>query len=83
MIIDPGWLGSPIDVATFIVVVVGLVVDVRPKLKTIAAALVALARRERGVDDEHLQAELGVDDRDVEQVEPTVIDCGGEGRDAT
>jgi hypothetical protein len=65
--IDVGWLGSPIDVATFVVVLVALVYDVRPDVANIAAATVALAKEEDGVDGDRVAADLDVDDRDVAQ----------------
>jgi hypothetical protein len=78
--IDPGWLGSPVDVATFLVVVVMFAYELRPRQQTLSAAVVALARREETVDDTQLQSELEVDDRDVEALETTIRRDGGEER---
>lgn len=71
--IDPGWLGSPVDVATFLVVVVMFAYDLRPRVRTLAAAVVALARRTDDVDDDRLVAELDVDDREVAALETTIV----------
>jgi hypothetical protein len=71
--LSPGAIGSPVDVATFVVVMAMFVYELRPTQRTLAAGLVALARREQGVDDERLQADLGVDEDDVEAIETTIV----------
>lgn len=68
-----GSVGSPIDVATFILVLALLVFRFRPRLATVAAAIVAIAEREPHVDDDRLADELGVDEREVEAVRPTIV----------
>lgn len=80
MVLDVGWLGSVTDVATLVVVLVSLRYELRPKVETIGAAVVALAEKRRDVDHQHLRAELGIDDVDVDQVRPTIV-CGGEADD--
>jgi len=75
--IGPGVVGSPTDVATLFVVVVTLLYEVRPTQDTLAAAVVALARRQPGVDDEGLQDDLDVDERSVDAVEQEIVACGG------
>lgn len=74
-----GAIGSPIDVATFIAVVVLFRYEVARDVETMAAGLVALARGDRGVDHELLASELEVDDRDVDRMRPTVVDGGRDG----
>lgn len=76
--IDPGWLGSPVDVATFLLVTTLFLYELRPAQETIAAAVVALAKRERHVDHDRLQSELEVEDRDVEALETTILKRGGD-----
>jgi hypothetical protein len=71
--IDVGWLGSPIDVATFVVVLVTLGYEIRPRVDTLAAAVVALARQDHRVDDERLVSVLNVDEDDVASIETTVV----------
>jgi hypothetical protein len=73
--VDPGVVGSPTDVATLIVVAIGLF-RTQQKLKTVAAGQVAIARDAPGVDDERIQSELDVDDRHVEAVRSTRTDGG-------
>lgn len=80
LLLDLGAVGSPVDVATFVLVLGLIGYEVRPRQATLAAAVVALARQVRPVDHEHLQAELDVPDREIEQLEPTVIAADG-GRD--
>lgn len=63
--IDPGAVGSPVDVATLLVVLVTLVHEIRPRNRLQSAAIVGLARLQEDVDDEQLAARLEVDDRDV------------------
>jgi hypothetical protein len=74
--IDPGVVGSPIDVVTLVVVLVRF----HPRIKLVAAAVVALARGRDDVDDDHLRHELGVDESAVEMLTPEVI-YRGEGDD--
>jgi len=78
--IDVGWLGSPIDVATFIVATVVLVYEVRPDVDALAAAVVALARVEDNVDGDRVQSDLDVEDRDVRAYQRPVADGGSDGR---
>lgn len=72
-LIDVGWLGSPVDVATFVVVLAMLVFRFRPRIETVAAAVVALAERRDDVDDDRLRSDLEVDDRDVDALRPRII----------
>jgi hypothetical protein len=74
--IDPGMVGSPIDVVTLVVVLVRF----HPRIKLVAAAVVALARGRDDVDDDHLRHELGVEESAVEMLTPEVI-YRGEGED--
>ncbi|WP_251329575.1 hypothetical protein [Haloplanus pelagicus] len=71
--IDVGWLGSPVDVATFIVVLAMLMFRLRPRVETIAAAVVALAERRDDVDDDRLRSDLDVDDRDVDALRTRIV----------
>ena len=73
MLIDVGWLGSPVDVATFVVVLAMLVFRLRPRVETVAAAVVALAERRDDVDDDRLRDDLDVDDRAVEALRTTIV----------
>jgi len=70
--IDPGMVGSPVDVVTLIVVLVRF----RPRIQLVAAAVVALARDRDDVDDDHLRHELGVEESAVEMLTPEVIHHG-------
>ncbi|WP_148040758.1 hypothetical protein [Halosegnis longus] len=79
--IDAGWLGSPVDVATFFVVLVGFAHGIRPDLDALAAAVVALAREEDGVDGDRVAADLEVSNRDVRQYQHPVTDGGERGDD--
>lgn len=72
-IIDVGWLGSPVDVATFVVVLAMLMFRFRPRVETIAAAVVALAEQRDDVDDDRLRDELEVPDREVAALRPRVV----------
>jgi hypothetical protein len=76
---DPTWVGSLTDLAT-LVVVISLGFRLREKVTLAAAALVALARRRPGVDDDRLQDDLDVDERAVRAVETTIVESekGGE-----
>lgn len=71
-----GAVGSPIDAATFLAVLVLFRYELAQDVDTLAAGLVATARGDRGVDDELLASELEVDERDVDRVRPTVVDGG-------
>ena len=75
--VDVGWLGSPVDVGTFVVVVTMFVYELRPRSRKLAAAVVALAREHLRVDDSRLQEELDVDDRDVESLRTTIVSTDG------
>jgi len=78
MTLEIGAVGSPADVATFILVgILGL--RYHPRVKTMSAALVALAEGRPDVDHERIMADLEVEARDVDAVRPTVTDGGGEG----
>jgi len=77
-LLDVGWLGSAVDVATFIVVVMTYVHEVRPRVDKTAAGVVALAHQVRGVDADRLASDLDVEDRDIRALEPTVIRDGRE-----
>jgi len=82
MLIDVGWLGSPVDVATFIVVLAMLVFRLRPRVETVAAAVVALAERRDDVDDDRLRDDLDVDDRAVDALRPRIVRVSnGDGSD--
>jgi len=76
--IEIGAIGSPIDAATFVAVLVMLRYEIRADLGTLAAAVVALAREHRGVDHEQLRSELEVAEHEVDAVRPTILDGGGE-----
>jgi hypothetical protein len=67
--IDPGIVGSPVDVVTLIVVLVRF----HPRINLVAAAVVALARGRDDVDDDHLAHELGVEESAIEMLRPEVI----------
>lgn len=73
MVLDVGWLGSPVDVATFIVVLAELVYRVRPRVATLAAGLVAVAEGRDDVDDDRLRDELDVDDSAVDALRPRIV----------
>jgi hypothetical protein len=81
MLIDVGWLGSPVDVATFVVVLAMLVFRLRPRVETVAAAVVALAERRDDVDDDRLRSDLEVDDRDVDALRTRIVYRDREGSD--
>lgn len=68
-----GAVGSPADLAT-LVVVLGVL---RRRLRWMAAGIVANAQENTHVDDDRLQAELGVGEDVVDAVRPVVV-CGGE-----
>lgn len=70
--LDPGMVGSPLDVVTLVVVLIRF----RPRMKLVAAAVVALARGRDDVDDDHLAHELGVEESAVEMLTPEVIHVG-------
>lgn len=73
VIVDPGAVGSPVDVATLVVVLVLMILRIRPRVETLAAAVVALAERRDDVDDDRLREELDVDDREVESLRPRIV----------
>jgi len=70
---DPTWIGSLTDLATFVLVVSLWYHRAEPHLTTVSAAVVSLARQHLEVDDDSLQDELGVDDREVDAVETTIV----------
>jgi len=72
--IDPGVVGSPTDVATLVLVLWLVRGPVRGRIDQLGAGVVALARRTPGVDAEQLQAELEVDDRDVDAIAQDVVE---------
>jgi hypothetical protein len=72
-VIDVGWLGSPVDVGTFVMVTVLFVYRMKPRVQLIAAAVVALAEGRDDVDDDRLRDELDVDERAVEALEPRIV----------
>lgn len=72
--LDVGWLGSPVDVATFVVVVATLLYELRPTQELLSAAVVALAEQLPDVDHQQLQSRLDVEDRDVDALRPTLVD---------
>jgi hypothetical protein len=71
--IDVGWLGSPVDVGTFVLVSILFVYRMKPRVQLIAAAVVALAEGRDDVDDDRLREELDVDDRAVDALEPRIV----------
>jgi len=73
----PGWIGSPTDVATFIAVLYLFRHKLAPRLDVASAAIVALARERRSIDDVELQDKLDVDDEEIDAVRPTIV-CGDE-----
>lgn len=77
LVVGPGVIGSPVDVATLFVVTAHLLYQVKPRLSKVSAAVVALARRDHRIDDEHLQHELDVDDRAVDALETTIVRTDG------
>jgi len=72
-VIDPGWLGSPVDVATFLVVLYGMRHEIQPRLDVLAAGVVALAEEETRVDGDRLAAELNVEDGEVDALRPVIL----------
>jgi hypothetical protein len=68
-----GSVGSPIDVATFVLVLTMVVFRLRPRVQLVAAGVVALARGRDDVDDDRLAYELDVDEQAVEMLKPEVI----------
>lgn len=77
MVTELGAVGSPVDFATFVMVLVLLVHRVQPRIETTSAAVVALAEKEDHVDADRLRSELDVDDRDVEALRPKIVTDGG------
>jgi len=80
--LDVGWLGSPVDVATFIVVVSQLLFRLRPRIETVAAAVVALAEHRDDVDADRLRDDLDVDDVAVDALRPRIVYRDDDGSDA-
>lgn len=74
---EVGAVGSPVDVATFVAVALLLVARVRPRVATVAAAVVALAEGRSDVDDVQLADRLDVDDVEVERLRPLAHRSGG------
>jgi hypothetical protein len=71
--IDVGAVGSPVDVATFVGVMLLVVYRLKPKVETQSAAIVALAERRDDVDDDRLRDELEVDDQAVDALRPRIV----------
>lgn len=83
LFVDLGTIGSPVDVATFILVLAELIHRIRPKVQTLAAAVVALAEGRDDVDDDRLADELDVQEREVDAVRTTIVRTdGGDEADA-
>lgn len=61
LFVDVGWLGSPIDLATFVMVLVTFVYQIEPQMKRIAFAVVALAKADPHVDELQVARDLDVD----------------------
>jgi len=80
--IDVGWLGSPVDVGTFVMVTVLFVYRMKPRVAMLAAAVVALAERRDDVDDDRLRHELDVDERAVESLKPKIVRVDEDGGEA-
>jgi hypothetical protein len=78
ILVDVGAVGSPVDVATLLIVLAELVYRLRPRQETMAAGLVALAEGRDDVDDERLQDDLNVDDREVDALRPQIVYQEGE-----
>jgi len=78
-IIDVGWLGSAVDIGTFIMVLAMLVFRLRPRLETVSAAVVALADGRDDVDADRLRDDLDVDDREVDALRPRIVHVDDEG----
>jgi hypothetical protein len=74
--VDLGAVGSPVDVATFVMVVVAWL-EQRSSIELLAAGQVALAEGRRDVDHERIRSEHDVDERDVDSLRPTVVTDGG------
>lgn len=72
--LDLGAVGSPLDAATFVLVLVSLRYRYEPQFRTLAAAVVALARGYR-VNADRLQSDLDVEERDVQGAR--IVACGG------
>ena len=73
-----GAIGSPIDAASFVLLVVLFRYELSADLDSLAAAVVALAREHRGVDHEQLRADLDVPEHEIDAIRPTILDGGGE-----
>jgi len=72
-------VGSLTDLATLVVVLVHLGLRIRPRLATVAAAVVALASERQDVDDDRLRAELDVEEREVESLRTTIVERHDDG----
>jgi hypothetical protein len=79
MIIDVGWLGSPVDVGTFVLVTILFMYRMKPRVQLLAAAVVALADGRDDVDDDRLRSELDVDSRAVDALEPKIVQKDSDG----
>jgi hypothetical protein len=73
LFVDVGWLGSPVDFGTFVMVLVMFVYRMKPRVETLSASVVALAEQRDDVDDDRLREELDVDDRQVEALRPRIV----------
>lgn len=66
--IELGAVGSPIDAASFVLLVVLFRYELSTDMDTLGAGVVALAERDPMVLDDRLASELEVDQRDVDAV---------------
>ena len=73
LLIGIGILGSVTDLATFLAVLIGIH-RLRDTVDTLAAGVVAVAREHHRVDDDSLQSELDIEDRDVAALQQPVPD---------
>lgn len=71
-------IGSLADLGTLIVVLYVYRADLRPRLATMSAGIVALARGRPHVDDDGLQSDLDIPDRHVADYQRPIAD-GPEG----
>ena len=65
-VLEPLAIGSVTDIATLVVVLWAIRGRIEPELQDLGAAIVAIARERPTIDDEQIQKDLGVDDRDVD-----------------
>jgi len=79
-LLDIGWLGSPVDVATFVLVLIVLRFELKPRQRKLAAGVVALARERQDVDDDRLQSALEIDDELVESMRTTIVRVASDGQ---